>query len=179
MIELLLAVAAGMFFISAMMISVSNAVALGKSKREGAQLALGAKALDSYLSKMGVSIQTNGTAVGFASALNPTAAELKAGFYLPQYLPNTTPFGGTLSFIVRRGPKNDLLGFVCDSQNITERGATSPHLAGEVVSAAGGAGLRTSIANPGELNGAGFTGVASPINGPAIVCAWAYLPNAI
>jgi len=177
MIELMIAATAGIFFMSMLMTAISNLAALGKAKREGAQLAAGAAALDSYLKTHGVSIVKNGTAPGFVDPYRPTVTDLKKGFYLPSYVSPTTAFGGALSFVVRKGPRNDLFGLVCDTQNITERGQPSPQLAGEVVMAANGSGLRTSIAGPGTLNGPGFAGVPSPISGPAIVCAWAYLAN--
>jgi type II secretory pathway pseudopilin PulG len=177
LIELTIAVMAGIMLMSMMMTAISNVVALGKAKREGEQLAAGAAALDSYLRTHGESIARNGTAPGFADPLHPTFEALRGGAYLASFVPSTTPFGGTLSFMVRKGAKSDLLGLVCDTQNINERGLASPYLASEVMMASNGTGLRTSIANPAQLNGPGFTGVASPINGPAIVCAWAYRAN--
>jgi hypothetical protein len=177
MIEMMIAVAAGIFIMSMMMTALSNLTALGKAKREGAQLALGAAAMDAYLKKFGVSIAKNQAVPGFADPLSPDVAVLRNGRYLPSYFPQTTAFGGTLVFRVQKGSKGDLTGLVCDTQNVTERGAPSPALAGEVLMAANGSGLRTSIATPAVLNGPGLTGIASPIIGPAIVCAWAYLAN--
>lgn len=179
LIELTIAVMAGMLFMSMLMTAISNVVALGKAKRAGAQLAAGAAALDSYLRIHGESIARYGTATGFADPFAPSAEALKAGAYLAAYVPSSTPFGGNLAFVVRKGIRNDLLGLVCGTRDVTERGVPSPYLAGEVVMAAQGAGLRTSIANPGQLNGPGFVNVASPVNGPAIVCAWAYRANPI
>lgn len=177
MIELTIAVMIGMLFMSMMMTAISNVVALGKAKRAGAQLAAGAAALDSYLRVHGESIARYGTASGFTDPFTPTVTALKNGAYLAGYVPSTTPFGGALTFVVRKGTKNDLFGLVCDTQSVMQRGVASPYLAGEVVMAAQGTGLRTSIANPGQLNGPGFANVASPISGPAIVCAWAYRAN--
>lgn len=179
MLELMIAVAASIMLMSALMSALANVIALGKAKREGAMLADGAAALDSYLKTQGVLIVNSGIPVGFIDPLNPTYAQLKAGSYLPSFAPPTSAFGGTWTFTIRKGVKNDLFGLVCDTQNITEAGAPSPQLAGEVVMAANGSGLRTSIVGPTTLNGPGFTGIASPINGPAIVCAWAYLANPV
>lgn len=177
LIELTIAVMAGMMFMSMMMTAISNVVALGKAKRAGAQLAAGAAALDSYLKVHGESIARYGTAAGFTDPFAPAIDKLKNGAYLAGYVPAATPFGGELIFVVRKGIKNDLLGLVCGTRDITQRGVASPYLAGEVVMAAQGAGLRTSIANPGQLNGPGFVNIASPVSGPAIVCAWSYRAN--
>lgn len=154
---------------------ISRVTSLAKAKREAEQLARGADALQSLLRKHGASIIKTGTASGFANPLKPTFAELKAGLYLPRVMRPITPFNGTLDFTIRRGTKNDLFGLVCDTQSVTERGSPSPQLASEVMMAANGVGLRTSIATPTILSGQAFSGVQSPIAGPAIVCAWAYI----
>lgn len=179
LVEIAVAMALGMLCLGIIMMVVSNIIAMGKAAREGSQLVDGVAALDSYLKTHGVSIVVNGTAPGFPNPYQPTSAQLKAGTFLPGFVADATPFGGTLQFTVRRGPRNDLFGLVCDTQTITQGGQPSPQLASEVVMAANGAGLRTSIANPGELNGPGQSGIVSPINGPSIVCAWAYLPNPV
>lgn len=179
LVETAVAVALGIALMSGLMIAVGHVISMSKAARQGEHLAEGAAALDSYLKTHGVSIVTNGTAPGFTNALQPTLAQLKAGTFMPRFVPDVTPFGGTLQFTVRKGPKNDLLGLVCDAQPITHGGVPSPQLAGEVAMAANGAGLRTSIATPTVLNGAGHTGIVSPISGPSIVCAWAHLPNPI
>jgi len=178
LVEITVSMALGMLCLGAIMAGVSNLIAMSKAAREGEHLAEGVKAMESYLKTNGVSIIVNGTAPGFPSPYQPTTAQLKAGTFLASFVSNTTPFSGTLQFTVRRGPRNDLLGLVCDTQTITQSGQPSPQLAAEVM-AATGTGLRTSIAEPGVLNGPGQAGIISPINGPSIVCAWAYLPSPV
>jgi hypothetical protein len=179
LVEITVAMALGMLCLGAIMSGVSNLISMSKAAREGSHLAEGVTAMDSYLKTNGASIVVNGTAPGFPNPYQPTAAQLKAGTFLASFISDTTPFGGTLQFTVRRGPRNDLLGLVCDTQTITQSGQPSPQLAAEVVMAANGAGLRTSIAEPGVLNGPGQVGIVSPVNGPSIVCAWAYLPTPV
>lgn len=175
LVGLIVALAIGLGATAIFFEFVSRVIALDKAEREAQQLARGAEALQSMLRKHGASIIKTGTASGFVNPLKPTFAELKAGFYLPPVMRPSTPFNGTLDFTIRRGTKNDLFGLVCDTQNITQKGVPSPQLAGEVMMAAGGVGLRTSIATPNLLSGKGHSGVPSPLSGPAIVCAWAYI----
>lgn len=180
MIELVIAIFIGMCLVAGLMTKVSWLLSMSKAKREGAMLAKGKIALDSYLKNYGVSLATNGTAGSFINPFTPSFQDLKTANFLPTYMPAKTAFDGSWKFYVVKGPKNDLLGFVCDTQTITARGVASPALAGEVMLAAGGAGLRTSIANPGILTGPGYPGgIASPLipSTPVTVCAWSYLPN--
>lgn len=178
LVGLMITVIATGLIMSLVMSAVSGTATLGRAKREGDQLAAAANGLQSYLDTLGASIIQTGTASGFADAYHPTYSELKAKTYLFSFTPPATPFGGTLSFTIIKGAKNDLLGLACDTANVTENGQPSPRLAGEVASAAAG-GLRTSISNPTVLSGANFPSVPSPIAGPAIVCAWAYLANPV
>lgn len=175
MVELIVAVTIGMFAMSAFFETISRLTALDKAKREAAQLSYGAAALQSMLKNHGANIIKTGTASGFVNPLKPTFSELKAGRYLPPFAKQTSAFNGSLDFTIRRGAKNDLFGLVCDTQSITERGAPATWLASEVMMAADGLGLRTSIATPTTLSGQAFSGVLSPITGPAVVCAWAYV----
>jgi hypothetical protein len=179
LVEITVSMALGMLCLGAIMAGVSNIIAMSKAAREGAHLAEGVTAMESYLKTHGVSIIVNGTAPGFPNPYQPNSAQLKGNTFLASFVANTTPFGGTLQFTVRRGPRNDLLGLVCDTQTITQSGQPSPQLAAEVLAAAGGTGLRTSIAEPGVLNGPGQAGIISPISGPSIVCAWTYLPSPV
>lgn len=176
LVEMTVSMALGMLCLGAIMMGASNLIFMSKAAREGSHLAEGVTAMDSYLRTNGRSIIVNGTAPGFPNPYQPTAAQLKAGNFLSSFVSNATPFDGALQFTVRHGTGNDLLGLVCDTQTITQSGQPSPQLAAEVVMAAKGTGLRTSIAQPGVLNGPGQVGIVSPINGPSIVCAWAYLP---
>lgn len=179
LIETLVSVMLGIAFMSGCMYAINHYKMLNKAAREGEILAEGALALDSYLKAHGLSIVNNGTAAGFPSPLQPTVDQLQAAGFLPRFTPARTPFDGTLQFTVRKGAGNDLLGLVCDTQTITNAGDPSPQLAGAVVMAANGAGLRTSVAAPTVLNGPAHAGITSPITGPSVVCAWAYLakPN--
>lgn len=179
LVEMSVSMALGMLCLGMVMVGVSNLIAMSKAGREGSHLAEGVTAMASYLKTHGVSIIVNGTAPGFPNPYQPTGAQLKANTFLASFVSDTTPFGGTMQFTVRRGPRNDLFGLVCDTQTITQSGQPSPQLAAEVMMAAGGTGLRTSIAQPGVLNGPGQTGIISPINGPSIVCAWTYLPSPV
>lgn len=169
-------------FIAMMMLGaylqVATRVSEGRTAhREGARLAAGAAALHEYLLRRGAGIILNGTAAGFATPYAPSEANLKDAGFMPRYLSMITPYGGTMQFVVRRGIKNDLLGLACDSAAITRAGQPAPDIAAKVVAASEGTGMMTSIVNPGVLNGPGMSNVASPINGAAIVCAWAFLPN--
>lgn len=156
------------------------AVNVGRTAhREGAHLALGARALQTLLYKQGASIVMNGTAAGFTTPYAPTGTELRAAGYLPKFVRTTTPFGGTLQFTVRRSAANDLLGLACESNSVTKRGAPAPDIAAQVMSASGGTGLMTTTVAPAVLNGPGMPNIASPISGPAVVCAWAYLSNPV
>lgn len=179
LVETLVAVTLGIAFMSATMFAFNHYRLMHKAAREGEILAEAALGLDAYLKMHGVSIVKNGTAPGFPTPLQPTAEQLKAADFLPRYTPPKTPFDGTLQFIIRKGARNDLFGLVCDTQSITHAGEPSPQLAGAVVMASGGAGLRTSIATPSVLNGPAHTDVPSPIVGPSVVCAWAYLASPV
>lgn len=178
LVGVMVAMASTGLLMSMLMTSTSSVMALHRAGREGQGLTRGAAALHSYLKLHGVAIVTGSGVDGFVDPYRPTMAELKAKTFLPSFMPNITAFGGTFNFTVRRGAQNDLLGLVCDTVSITEGGVVSPQMAGQVIAAAKG-GLRTSIADPNTLNGAAFTSIPSPINGPAIVCAWAYVPNPV
>ncbi|HYD60572.1 MAG TPA: hypothetical protein VEC35_09470 [Noviherbaspirillum sp.] len=150
------------------------------ANREGQFLAKAAAGLQNYLDARGRQIVVNGTTAGFADPYNPTLAELRAAGFMPPNSLAATPNGGTLVFTVRRGLGNDLLGLVCDNQNIRHRGQPSETKAAYVVAAAGGTGLRTRPANTGTLFGTAFQGgITSPVAGAAIVCAWAAVPNPV
>ena len=179
LVETLVAVTLGIAFMSGTMYSFNHYRLMNKAAREGEILAEAALGLDAYLKMHGLSIVKNGVAPGFPAPLAPTAEQLKAADFLPRYTPLRTPFDGTLQFTIRKGARNDLFGLVCDTQAITHAGEPSPQLAGAVLMATGGAGLRTSIATPSVLNGPAHTGVASPIVGPSVVCAWAYLASPV
>lgn len=178
LVGVMIGMAATSLMMSMLMTSTAKVTTLHRAGREGHDLARGAAALQSYLNLYGAAIVTGGGVPGFSDPYHPTMVEMKANTFLPSFTPSITAFGGTLHFTVRRGPKNDLLGLVCDTVNITEGGAASPQLAGEVAAAAKG-GLRTSIADPNTLNGAAFSSIPSPVSGPAIVCAWAYVSNPV
>ncbi|MCU6502315.1 hypothetical protein LPN04_31420 [Rugamonas sp. A1-17] len=155
-----------------------NQISVGRNvHREGDRLSRGAAALQAMINNLGSSIVSSGSAAGFANAYTPTEAELKAAGYMPKYLSTTLPFGGVMQFTVQRGPNNDLLGLACDSQSVTMSGKIAPDVAAKIVKATHGAGVMTSQSNPTVMNGPGMLNVASPISGPAVVCAWAYLPN--
>lgn len=164
-----------------MMMGILRATAMvGEGRnahREGDRLSQGAAALQYLFNNAGSSIITSGSAVGFANVYTPTVNELKAAGYLPQYWNPTLPFGGTAQFTVQRGVGNDLLGLVCDTSSMVRHGVVAPDLAAKVVKASQGTGVMTSQINPGKLNGPGMLNITSPINGPAVVCAWAYLPS--
>jgi hypothetical protein len=177
LVETLVSVVLGIAFMSGTIYAINHATMLNKTAREGELLAEAALGLDAYLKAHGKTIVLNGTAPGFSNPLQPTLDQLKATDFLPRYTPARTPFDGSLQFTVRKGAKNDLLGLVCDTQTITHAGDPSPQLAGAVVKAANGAGLRTSVGSPGVLNGPAHAGIVSPISGPSVVCAWAYLAN--
>lgn len=144
---------------------------------EGARLAAGAKALQSLFNNHGATIVASGMADGFATPYAPTTAELKDAGYMPRYLNVALPFGGTMQFTVRRNAENDLIGLACDSKSFTKAGQAAPDIAAKVMAASSGLGLMTSAAGPATLNGAVITNVVSPISGPAVVCAWAFLPD--
>ena len=171
-------------FIAMMMLGaylqVATKVSEGRTAhREGARLAAGAAALQEYLIQRGASLVNSGTAAGFTTPFAPAAADLKKAGFMPLYLNMTTPYGGNMQFVVRRGIKNDLLGLACDSAPITRAGQPAPDLAARIVAASDGTGMMTSIVNPAVLNGPGMSNVASPIAAAAIVCAWAFLPNPV
>lgn len=163
-----------------MLMILHAAVQIGEGRnahREGERLNQGAAALQSLLEQSGASIINSGSAAGFANVYAPTASELKAAGYLPQYWNPAMPFGGNAQFTVRRGLSNDLLGLVCDSNSLVRRGVAAPDLAAKIVKASQGRGIMTSVVNPSQMNGPGMLNVTAPISGPAIVCAWAYLPS--
>ena len=168
--------------ISLMMLAWLANLAVGfnesrKADRQGTRLAAGASALQSLLNKHGATIVSAGIVPGFANIYAPTAAELRAASFLPTFVGTTLPFGGNMSFVVRKGANNDLLGIACGDTSIMQRDQVAPHLAGLTVASVGGNGLRTSIAVPSQLSGTAFQGIVSPVTGGAIVCAWAFLPN--
>ncbi|GAB2881269.1 hypothetical protein GCM10027277_58010 [Pseudoduganella ginsengisoli] len=130
------------------------------------------------LNKYGKNITTNGTAPGFANALAPSEAELRTAGFLPSFVSTRMPFGGTMIFTVRVGINNTLTGLACGDQSIVDSaGQPNGPIAGQIMHAANGVGLRTTVGTPGLLNGPGFQNIASPVNGPAVVCAWAATPS--
>lgn len=145
--------------------------------RQGTRLAAGANALQNLFNKHGATIASSGIVPGFSNIYAPTAEELRATSFLPTFVGTSMPFGGNMTFVVRKGANNDLMGIVCGDTSIALRGEPAPHIAGVVVASTGGSGMRTSIAVPSELNGTTFQGIVSPVTGPAVVCAWAFLPN--
>lgn len=179
LVETLVSVALGVVVLGAVMHGLGNVISLNKAAREGEHLAEGAAALDSYLKTHGLSIVKNLAVTGFPVPLQPTMEQLKAGTFMPRFIPDTTPFNGKLQFTIRKGVRNDLFGLACDTQNIMKGSVPAPDLAGAVIVAANGAGVRTSVIGPSLLNGPGQVSIPSPITGPAIVCAWAYLPSPI
>jgi hypothetical protein len=177
LIDLVIGVFIGMMMLGAYL-KVATSISVGRTvHREGARLAAGAAALQKYLVHRGASIVISGTAAGFVKPFVPSDTELKQQGFMPPYLSMKMPFGGTMQFEVRRSANNDLLGLACDRVPILKAGQPAPDLAAKVVAASSGTGLMSSIANPARLNGPGMADVASPFNSPAIVCAWAFLPN--
>jgi hypothetical protein len=179
LIDLVIGVFIGMMMLGAYL-QVATSISVGRTAhREGARLAAGAAALQKYLIQRGASIVSTGTASGFVKPLEPSDTELKQQGFIPPYLSMTMPFGGTMQFAVQRSANNDLLGLACDSSPLLKAGQPAPDLAAKVMAASSGTGLMSSIANPARLNGPGMADVVSPINSPAIVCAWAFLPNPV
>lgn len=177
LIDLVIGAFIGMLMLGAYL-KVAVAVDAGRrTHREGARLAAGAAALREYLQQRGVSLITSGTAAGFINPFEPSEANLKDAGFMPRYVGTRMPYGGTMTFSVRRSARNDLLGLACDDTPITRAGQPAPDLAAKIMAASEGTGLMTSIANPGVLNGPGMANVASPVAAAAIVCAWAFLPN--
>lgn len=148
-----------------------------KADRQGTRLAAGANALQDLFNKHGATIASAGVVPGFANIYAPTAIELRTASFLPTFVGTSMPYGGNMSFVVRKGANNDLLGIVCGDGNITKHDQPAPHLAGLIERFIGGNGLRTSIAFPSQLSGVAFQDIVSPVSGSAIVCAWAFLPN--
>jgi hypothetical protein len=170
--------AAVAIMIMSVLIQASTQIAIGhRVHREGYKLAVSSTALQNYLNAKGELIINTGSASGFANAYSPQLEELQAAGYMPTFITARTPFGGTLTFIVRRGVQNDLMALACDNQNVTYGSQASEYIAAKVVSAAGGNGLKTNSSSPTILNGPSFTGIVSPISGDAIVCTWAFLPR--
>lgn len=177
LIDLVIGAFIGMLMLGAYL-KVAVAVNEGRSAhREGARLAAGAAALRAYLQQRGATLISSNTASGFSKPFEPSETELKNAGFMPRYATTRMPSGGTMRFAVRRGTNNDLLGLACDDTPITRAGQPAPDLAAKMMSAAEGTGLMTSIASPTVLNGPGMAGVASPVAGAAMVCAWAFLPN--
>lgn len=169
-------VAMGMLLIIA---QVNTALNRGRMAHlQGSRLAAGAAALQVMLNKYGTTIATSGTAPGFANALSPSEAELRNAGFLPSFVSTSMPFGGTMIFTVRVGTNKALTGLACGNQSIVDAaGQPAGNIAGQIMHAANGFGLRTTIGTPGTLNGPGFQNIASPINGAAVVCAWSALPS--
>lgn len=146
-----------------------------EAHRQGTRLSAGAAALESMLEKHASTLATSGSAPGFINALSPTAAELRDNGFLPSFVSTQMPFGGTMKFTVRVGANKDLLGLACGDTSVLTLGQPGSRIAGQIMHAAEGRGLRTTAATPGMLSGPGFQDIPSPINGAAIVCAWAAL----
>jgi hypothetical protein len=158
--------------------SVSSELERGrKAHLQGSRLAAGAAALEAMLEKHGASIAATGSAPGFTSATSPSEADLRSNGFLPSFVSTQMPLGGTMTFFVRVGANKDLLGLACGNRSVITMGEPGSRVAGQIMHAANGLGLRTNVGTPGILNGPGFQGIASPINGPAIICAWAALPT--
>lgn len=143
--------------------------------RQGARLSAGAAALEAMLDKHAATLAASGSAPGFANALAPTEAELRNAGFLPAFVSTQMPFGGVMTFAVRVGTNKDLLGLACGSTSVQTMGQPGSRVAGQIMHAANGRGLRTTAATPGRLSGPGFQDIPSPINGAAIVCAWSAL----
>lgn len=169
-------VAMGMLLVVA---QISSALNRGRlAHLQGSRLAAGAAALQVMLNKYGASIATKGAAPGFANAMSPSEADLRAAGFLPSFVPTRMPFGGFMTFTVRVGANKTLIGLACGNQSIVDAaGNPAGPIAGQIMHAANGVGLRTTSGTPGVLNGPGFQNLASPINGPAVVCAWAATPS--
>ena len=165
-------IAMGMLLVIA---QISSALNRGRMAHlQGSRLAAGAAALQAMLDKNAASIATYGTAPGFTNPLSPSETDLRNSGYLPSFVPTHMPFGGTMIFTVRVGVNKTLIGLACGNQSISNAaGQADGPTAGKVMHAANGVGLRTTFGTPGVLNGPGFQNIASPVNGPAIVCAWA------
>lgn len=177
LIDLILGTAVSLLMMLFILQAVTQ-ISVGRNvHREGDRLARGAAALQAMVNNLGASIVNSGSAAGFANAYAPTEGELKTAGFMPKYLSTTLPFGGVMQFTIQRGPNNDLLGLACDSKSVTMSGKIAPDVAVKIVKATHGAGVMTSQGNPTIMNGPGMLNVASPISGPAVVCAWAYLPN--
>ena len=165
-------IAMGMLLVVA---QVNTALNRGRlAHLHGSRLAAGAAALQAMLDKNAASIATSGTAPGFTNALSPSETDLRNAGYLPSFVPTRLPFGGTMMFTVRVGANKTLIGLACGNQSVVDAGglAAGP-VVGQIMHAANGAGLRTTVGTPGVLNGPAFQNIASPVNGPAVVCAWA------
>lgn len=177
LIDLVIGVAIGMLA----MIFISNVMAelvAGRAAhKEGGRLAEAAGALQHLLDQHGAEIVANGAVAGFANVFAPTALEMKAMGYLPQYLNTSLPSGGSIQLLVRKNANNDLTGLACDNQPVMRKGTPSAIQAAKIVRAANGYGLMTSPVDPNTLNGPGMQNVLSPISATTIVCAWAYLPS--
>lgn len=144
---------------------------------QGSRLAAGAAALEALFEKHGATIAATGSAPGFSSATSPSETDLRNNGFLPSFVSTQMPFGGTMTFHVRIGANRDLLGLACGNTSVVTGNIPGGRVAGQIMHAANGLGLRTSIGTPGILNGPGFQNIPSPINGPAIVCAWTALPT--
>lgn len=147
-----------------------------EAHRQGSRLSAGAAALEAMLEKHALTLATSGSAPGFVNALSPTAAELRDNGFLPSFVSTEMPFGGVMRFTIRVGANRGLFGLACGDTSVLTMGQPGSSVAGQIMHAANGRGLRTTAALPGILSGPSFQDTPSPFNGPAIVCAWAALP---
>ncbi|WP_395398626.1 hypothetical protein ACHMW6_00300 (plasmid) [Pseudoduganella sp. UC29_106] len=136
--------------------------------KQAEKLLVGSEAMQSYL---------NGEASSITASGQVAEATLKSKGYLGQFVSSTLPMGGQLVYFVRKNTAGDLIGLACGNSNVTVSGVPSYAVAAAVVDAMQGSGLRTSQADPNQLNGRGFQTMQSPVPGAAIVCSWAYLPK--
>lgn len=146
---------------------------------QGQRLVAGRDALQRLLEDQGSSIVTTGTAIGIGDAWSPSEIDLRTKQYLPTYANTQMPHGGVIRFYVRKGANNQLMGLACDSVDVMRNGQPDTSMASLVMTYTDGFGLRTNMANQTVLNGQAYQGILSPIAGPAIVCAWAFISNPI